>query len=120
ALWSIEKALQTDSCGLVLAWQNWLPDKVVRRLQLAAEAGETLGILFQHRISKYSQSSLCLEIKDNERKASDNIFTGAGDYCSQTEIVVLKARGNFRPLSVQMNLHQENLPLQQPGRYDNP
>ncbi|MBT8145379.1 MAG: hypothetical protein KJN90_00920, partial [Gammaproteobacteria bacterium] len=25
ALWSIEKALQTDSCGLVLAWQNWLP-----------------------------------------------------------------------------------------------
>ena len=46
ALWSMEKALQTDSCGLVLAWQNWLPDKVVRRLQLAAETGETLGILF--------------------------------------------------------------------------
>jgi len=103
ALWGMEKALQTESCGLVLAWQNWLPDKVVRRLQLAAETGETLGVLFQHRISKYSQSSLRLEIKD---------FRG------QAEIVVLKARGNFRPLSVQLNLYQENLPLQHPGRYD--
>ncbi|GIT21675.1 MAG: hypothetical protein CM1200mP40_13570 [Gammaproteobacteria bacterium] len=35
ALWSMEKALQTKNCGLVLAWQTWLPGKVLRRLQLA-------------------------------------------------------------------------------------
>ena len=39
--------MQTENCGLVLAWQNWLPGKVLRRLQLAAEAGETLAVLFK-------------------------------------------------------------------------
>ena len=39
ALWSIEKALQTQACALVLAWLNWLPNGVIRRLQLAAETG---------------------------------------------------------------------------------
>ena len=43
ALWSMEKAMQTETCGLVLAWQNWLPGKVLRRLQLAAEVGDTLA-----------------------------------------------------------------------------
>src|SRR5690606_28854773 len=32
ALWSIEKALQSTECGMVLAWQNWLSARVVRRL----------------------------------------------------------------------------------------
>ena len=43
ALWSMEKALQTAPCALVFAWLNWLPNTVVRRLQLAAEAGRGLG-----------------------------------------------------------------------------
>ncbi len=135
ALWSMEKALQTGSCGLVLAWQNWLPDRVVRRLQLAAETGKTLGVLFQHRISKYSQSFLRLEVKKRNNKkqqrrigkrcerdqlAANWVETRQGDYCHKTEIVVLKARGNFRPLSVQLNLYPENLPHQQPDRYNNP
>ncbi len=54
ALWSMEKALQTESCGLVLAWQNWLPGKVVRRLQLAAETGKTIGVLFHRHVSEHS------------------------------------------------------------------
>jgi len=148
ALWSMEKALQADSCGLVLAWQNWLPDKVVRRLQLAAEAGGTLGILFQHRISKYSQSSLRMEIKGRKGKPRcraamrsaneaprrdanggslkhmhgasienvDGVSLKQSGISGQTEIVVLKARGNFRPLSVQLNLYQETLPLRYPAQ----
>jgi len=128
ALWTMEKALQTGSCGLVLAWQNWLPDKVVRRLQLAAETGETLGVLFQHRMSKHLHSSLRIEIKnffENSPigKVSDRNFYGAArgsvygdsmkhsERSTQTQITVLKARGNFRPLSVQLNLYQDNLPF---------
>jgi len=108
ALWSMEKALQTAGCGLVLAWQNWLPDRVVRRLQLAAEAGETLGILFQHRASKYSQSPLCLELKESLPADRSRSRTAA----ASTGITVLRARGSFRPRSTQLNLYQE--PLQFP------
>jgi len=115
ALWSMEKALQTASCGLVLAWQNWLPAKVVRRLQLAAAAGKTLGILFQHKNSKHSQPSLRLEIKGFY--PGKQAPSGPGDHPGYTEITVLKARGNFRPLSVKLNLYQEGLPLLRTEQY---
>ena len=100
ALWSMEKAMQTETCGLVLAWQNWLPGKVLRRLQLAAEVGDTLAVLFKHNDSKYSPSSLRLQIKGS---ATDN-----PDF-SRAEVTVIKARGNFRPLSAQFSLYPKTL-----------
>ncbi|MCB1669696.1 MAG: translesion DNA synthesis-associated protein ImuA [Pseudomonadales bacterium] len=110
ALWSMEKALQAAGCGLVLAWQNWLPDKVVRRLQLAAETGETLGVLFQHRASKYSQPSLRLKLE--EPSPADRPAGGRNRVPTPpTEVSVLRARGSFRPRSVQLNLYQESLPF---------
>ena len=96
----MEKAMQTENCGLVLAWQNWLPGKVLRRLQLAAEAGETLAVLFKHNDSKYSPSLLRLQIKAS---ATDN-----RDF-SRAEVTVIKARGNFRSLSAQFSLYPESL-----------
>ena len=102
ALWSMEKAMQTDTCGLVLAWQNWLPGKVLRRLQLAAEVGDTLAVLFKHNDSKYSPSSLRLQIKGS---VTDN-----RDF-SRAEVTVIKARGNFRPLSAQFSLYPKTLPV---------
>ena len=100
ALWSMEKAMQTETCGLVLAWQNWLPGKVLRRLQLAAEVGDTLAVLFKHNDSKYSPSSLRLQIKSS---VTDN-----RDF-SRAEVTVIKARGNFRPLSAQFSLYPKTL-----------
>src|SRR5690554_3525535 len=49
ALWSIEKALQSAECTMVLAWQNWLGSRVLRRLQMAAVEGNTLGVVFHQR-----------------------------------------------------------------------
>jgi hypothetical protein len=46
-LWATEQALASNACGAVLAW---LPDASyaeLRRLQLAAEAGESLALLFR-------------------------------------------------------------------------
>ena len=99
ALWSMEKALQTENCGLVLAWQNWLPGKVLRRLQLAAETGDTLGVLFKHHDSKHSPSPIRLKIKDSQTQQSS---------FSKAKISVIKARGNFRPLSTHIDLYQYN------------
>jgi cell division inhibitor SulA len=108
ALWSMEKALQTESCGLVLAWQNWLSSRVMRRLQLAAENGKTLGVLFHHNVSKRSQSSLALKIN---KPAPENPQTKeATPGLSGSEITVVRARGNFRPLSTRLNLYQSRSP----------
>lgn len=95
ALWTMEKALQTGNCGLVLAWQNWLPGKVLRRLQLAASAGNTLGVLFKHRDSKHSPSPVRLQIKD---------CSPAHQPCSEAELTLIKARGNFRPRRARLSL----------------
>ncbi len=97
ALCSMEKALQMQNCGLVLAWQNWLPGRVLRRLQLAGETGETLGILFKHSHSKYSPSPMRLKIEGSPNKEST---------FSEAEVTLLKAWGNFRPFTIRLNLYQ--------------
>ena len=64
ALWSMERALRSNNCGLVLTWQTWLSVKVLRRLQLAAETGSTLGFIFKSRDNKYSPSRMRIRIKN--------------------------------------------------------
>jgi cell division inhibitor SulA/protein ImuA len=48
ALWSADQALRSGACGAALFW---LPGKAdyawLRRLQVAAEAGRTLAVLFR-------------------------------------------------------------------------
>lgn len=48
-LWCAEKLLQSNACGLVLAWPRTLPDRAVRRLQLAVEDSEALCVLFRRQ-----------------------------------------------------------------------
>ena len=98
ALRSIEQALQTQHCGLVLAWQNWLPGGVLRRLQLLGEAGETLGVLFKHSDSKYSPAPLRIRLKNSPEESVDGF--------SRAQVTLLKARGNFRPFTTRLNLYQ--------------
>lgn len=95
ALWTLEKALRTRNCGLVLAWQDWLPGKVLRRLQLAATAGDTLGVLFRHHDSKHSPSALRLQIRDCSPENRP---------CSKAEVTLIKARGNFSARTARLPL----------------
>lgn len=95
ALWTMEKALQNRHCGLVLAWQNWLPGRVLRRLQLAAVGGDTLGVLFKHQDSRHSPSPLRLQVKP---------LPSADPQAPLSEVTVIKARGNFRARSAQLQL----------------
>ncbi|MCH1923810.1 translesion DNA synthesis-associated protein ImuA [Shewanella sp. C32] len=43
ALWAMEQVLHSGSCGLVIGWFEQLSLKAARRLQLAAEEGNSLG-----------------------------------------------------------------------------
>ena len=46
-LWSFEQALRCRSFGAVLAWPTTIRDRDIRRLQLAAEAGDSIGFLYR-------------------------------------------------------------------------
>ncbi len=47
ALWTMEQALRAGCCGAVLAWPMQVDDKALRRLQVAADSGQTLGFVFR-------------------------------------------------------------------------
>ena len=89
AFWSIEKALQSRACALVLAWQNGLPSGVIRRLQLAAETGRSLGVLFRQRNDEHSPAALRIHLQPSE--------TGV-------HVEVIKARGSCQRRCVHVNL----------------
>ncbi len=46
-LWAMEQALRAGVCGAVLGWTHAPDPRVLRRLQLAAEAGQSAAILFR-------------------------------------------------------------------------
>lgn len=55
-LWTLEESLRSGTCSAVLAWPEGLNQAQTRRLQLAAEAGQCLGVLFRP-ISQATQPS---------------------------------------------------------------
>jgi len=90
-LWSLEKTLQTAGCPLVLAWLRQLNMPVLRRLQLATQTGQTLGVLFHQRHISNSPSVLQLAVQPSKLPESHGSL----------EVRVLKARGShFQPPAV--------------------
>lgn len=49
ALWAAEQCLHSGSCHAVLLWQNQLELRQHKRLQLAAQQGQSLLLLLQHQ-----------------------------------------------------------------------
>lgn len=47
ALWAAEQVLRSGSCGALLMWQQHARPEALRRLHLAAQAGETLCFVFR-------------------------------------------------------------------------
>src|SRR5258708_2140955 len=47
ALWAFEQSLGSGACDIALAWAKRPRAREIRRLQLAAERGRTLGVLFR-------------------------------------------------------------------------
>lgn len=95
ALWSIEKALQSAECTLVLAWQNWLSPRVLRRLQMAAAQGNTLGVLFHQRPVANSPACLQLRLSSVARYPDGQRHLG---------VQLLKARGSHQRTQVNIPL----------------
>lgn len=62
SLWAFEQSLGSGACDAVLAWARRLRTREIRRLQLAAERGRTLGILFRSRSAACESSPAILRL----------------------------------------------------------
>jgi cell division inhibitor SulA/protein ImuA len=61
--WSMEKLLRSGECGMALAWPQRLADHQIRRLQLAAEQGNALAVLFPRQMGSAGYAALRLVLK---------------------------------------------------------
>ena len=79
-LWCIEKALQENRCGLVLAWSECFSHSALRRLQLAAESGGTLGLLFSNRETKNSPAAMRLGLSPDAHGINAKLIKARGTF----------------------------------------
>lgn len=85
-LWAAEQALSSGNCAAVLLWSGQLDDAASRRLQLAAEAGQSWAIAFRSLQAVSQPSAAALRIR-----------LTAGEM--GTDLGILKSRGG-RPAVV--------------------
>lgn len=82
-LWTLENCLRSPVTGLVLAWPGKLASRDIRRLQLAAEAGSNICILFRERSLAEHSSPAALRLELTAGKHQD------------LKINILKRRGGW-------------------------
>jgi hypothetical protein len=61
-IWAFEQTLGSGACDAALAWARQPRSRDIRRLQLAAERGRTLGVLFRPRRAAREASAAVLRL----------------------------------------------------------
>jgi hypothetical protein len=82
ALWAVEQCLRSGSCGAVLCWPKKVDDRALRRLQVAAETGETLAFACRPQQAAANPSPAALRLAIDVRPM---------------QLRVLKCRGGLVP-----------------------
>ena len=82
ALWAAEQCLRSGSCGAVLCWPRSADDRALRRLQVAAQSGETLAFAVRPQQAAHNPSPAALRIVVERQPA---------------QLRVLKCRGGLAP-----------------------
>ena len=86
-IWALEQALRSGAVSLALAWLTRASPRAVRRLQLAAEQGRALGVLYrsQHFAAEASPAMLRLLLEPRTRGGR-----------SGARVSLIKSRGGAR------------------------
>lgn len=88
-LWAMEQALRSGNCAVVMHWTERISPAQLRRLQLAAEAGNCMAVLF--RPLKHSSQSSTAALRLQVDTGRDGLV-----------LKVLKQRGNWAGGSLQV------------------
>ena len=89
--WTFEQILRSGACDIALAWLRSALPRQIRRLHLAAERGDTLGVLFRPREAARDSSPAVLRV------AVEPTAPGA-------RVTLLKSRGGARG-SIELSWH---------------
>ena len=83
-LWAVEQALRSGTCSAVLAWLEGGGSRGMRRLQLAAEAGGTWGVLFRpaRAAREASPAALRLRLEPAPRGVAVHILKRRGGWAT--------------------------------------
>jgi hypothetical protein len=91
-LWAHEQALRSGACELALAWLPRVSPRALRRLQLAAEQGRALGVLYRSRRFAQEASPAMLRL----------LLEPLEDGRPGARVSLLKSRGGSRePIEVE-------------------
>ena len=82
ALWAVEQCLRSGSCGAVLCWPQKADDRALRRLQVAAESGQTLAFAYRSMKAAINPSPAALRIAIDAQPS---------------QLRILKCRGGLAP-----------------------
>lgn len=102
-LWTLENCLRSSITGLVMAWPGPLKTRDIRRLQLAAEAGGGLCVLFRHTRAGDESSPAALRL----------LLSPATD--RQLGVRILKRRGRWQGSDCILSLPGRLTELARPG-----
>lgn len=80
ALWAAEQALSSGNCAAVLLWSDAFDDTASRRLQLAAEKGQSWAIAFRslQALAQPSAAALRIRLKVGEQGTDLNVLKSRG------------------------------------------
>jgi hypothetical protein len=83
-LWAVEQALRSGTCGAVLTWLGDADTTTLRRLQLAAEAGGSCGLLFrpERTIRQASPAPLRLHLEPGVDGLTVNVIKRRGGWAA--------------------------------------
>jgi hypothetical protein len=87
-LWAFEQSLISGACEAVLAWAPRAPSRDIRRLQLAAEKGRALGVLFRPvAVAKESSNAVLRAIVEpTEQGARVSLLKSRGGHRGSVEL----------------------------------
>jgi hypothetical protein len=94
-LWATEQALRCPAIGAVLSWPAYIIDRNVRRLQLAAEAGGSVGFLYRPPAAALESSPAALRLR----------LHVPPDGCSSLIVEIQKSRGGRAGMHLRCNSH---------------
>lgn len=92
ALWAAEQCLRSGSCGAVLCWPAQADDKALRRLQVAAESGQTLAFACRPQAVAVNASPAALRLVIELQPAQWRVLKCRGGVAPATPIPYAQAR----------------------------